>query len=104
MDARSAFVRRLFVSPFVRLVSVCMVFLNHAKVDTTAADSIERLQHVTIPAGLETARGREAVERTSDRRSGRRDRRDWIRALRPERAADRHLGFQSCADREDRAA
>jgi hypothetical protein len=72
-----------------------MLFLNHAKVDTNAADSIETLQHVTIPAGLETARGRRPSSARAIVDQVGVNRRDWIRALRPERAADRHLGFEA---------
>jgi len=52
----------LFVSPFVLVFAASVLFLNHAKVDTTVATATETLDHLTIPAGVENARGREAVE------------------------------------------
>lgn len=56
----------LFVSPFVVAFSVSVLFLNHAKVDTTAATSVSTVQNVRIPAAIETARGREAVARSRE--------------------------------------
>lgn len=54
----------LCVSPFVIAFSVSVLFLNHAKVDTSATTSVSpTIQNVTIPWGIETARGREAVDR-----------------------------------------
>ena len=53
----------LFVSPFVIVFAVSVFFLNHAKVDTSAAASAVTVQNVTIPPGIETARGRDAVDR-----------------------------------------
>ena len=52
----------LFVSPFVIAFAVSVFFLNHAKVDSSAATSVI-FRDVQIPAALETARGREAVDR-----------------------------------------
>jgi hypothetical protein len=52
----------LLVSPFVIAFAVSVLFLNHAKVDTGAATSVTNVRDVRIPAGLETARGREAAD------------------------------------------
>ena len=56
----------LFVSPFVIAFAVSVFFLNHAKVDTSASTTVETFHDLTIPAGLESARGREAVDRARD--------------------------------------
>ena len=56
----------LFVSPFVVLFAVSVLYLNHAKVDTSAASSVTTLRDVPIPSGIESARGREAVERARE--------------------------------------
>lgn len=53
----------LFVSPFVVAFAASVFFLNHAKVDTGAATSVTTVRDVTISTGLESARGREAVDR-----------------------------------------
>src|SRR5262245_13618301 len=53
----------LFVSPFVLVFAVSVLFLNHAKVDTTASTATEAIHDLSIPTGVENARGREAVER-----------------------------------------
>ena len=52
----------LFVSPFVIAFAISVFFLNHAKVDAGAVTSMT-FRDVQIPAALETARGREAVDR-----------------------------------------
>jgi hypothetical protein len=52
----------LFVSPFVLVFAVSVLFLNHAKVDTTAADSVTTVRDLTIRDALERAKGREAVD------------------------------------------
>jgi hypothetical protein len=56
----------LFVSPFVIAFAVSVFFLNHAKVDTSASTTVETFHDLTVPAGLESARGREAVDRARD--------------------------------------
>jgi len=56
----------LFVSPFVIAFAVSVFFLNHAKVDTTVATSVVTIRDVTLPAGLEVARGREAADRARE--------------------------------------
>jgi len=56
----------LFVSPFVIAFAASVFFLNHAKVDTTSATSVAAFREVRIPAVLETARGREAVDRARE--------------------------------------
>jgi hypothetical protein len=56
----------LFVSPFVIAFAVSVFFLNHAKVDPAVAASVVTIRDVTIPAGLDVARGREAAERARE--------------------------------------
>ena len=53
----------LFVSPFVIAFAISVFFLNHARVDTSVASSTKTFRGVTIPDGIETARGRDAVDR-----------------------------------------
>jgi hypothetical protein len=53
----------LFVSPFVIAFAASVFFLNHAKVDPAVATSVVTIRDVTIPAGLDVARGREAADR-----------------------------------------
>lgn len=52
----------LFVSPFVLAFAISVLFLNHAKVDTTAVDSTTTVHDIRIPPGLDVAKGREAVD------------------------------------------
>lgn len=52
----------LFVSPFVVVFAVSVLFLNHAKVNTGAVDSVRTFDGILIPAALERAQGREAVD------------------------------------------
>src|SRR5437867_2174443 len=56
----------LFASPFVIAFALSVFFLNHAKVDTNAANSVATVRDVTIPAGIESARGRDAVDRVRE--------------------------------------
>ena len=56
----------LLVSPFVIVFAVSVFFLNHAKIDTSTTASSATVQNVTIPAGLEAARGRDAAGRARD--------------------------------------
>ena len=51
----------LFISPFILLFSVSVFFLNHAKIDTNKATSIETIRPLHIPEGLETAQGPVAI-------------------------------------------
>ena len=52
----------LFVSPFVLMFAISVLFLNHAKVDTTAVDSTTTESDIEIPADLAEAKGRQAVD------------------------------------------
>ena len=52
----------LIVSPFVLAFAVSVLFLNHAKVDTTAVDSVSTLSDIRIPEALAVAKGRQAVD------------------------------------------
>ena len=56
----------LFISPFVIAFAVSVFFLNHAKIDTSAATSVAIVRDVQIPAGMEALRGRAAVDRARD--------------------------------------
>lgn len=56
----------LFVSPFVIVFAVSVFFLDHAKIDTSATTSSMTVRNVTIPAGLEAVRGREAADRARE--------------------------------------
>src|SRR5438093_1469358 len=56
----------LFVSPFVIAFAASVFFLNHAKVDTAATASVATFPEIRIPTGMETARGREAVDRARE--------------------------------------
>lgn len=56
----------LFVSPFVLAFAVSVFFLNHAKVDVGAATSVTTFDRVVIPAAMEEAQGREAVDRARE--------------------------------------
>lgn len=47
----------LFISPFVLVFSVSVLFLNHAKVGTVKWTSIETIQPVRVPPGIEAAQG-----------------------------------------------
>lgn len=52
----------LFVSPFVLAFAISVLFLNHAKVDTTAVDSVTTVHDIRIPPALDAAKGRQAVD------------------------------------------
>jgi len=52
----------LFISPFVLLFAVSVLFLNHGKVAVGLSDNPDVLRGVRIPPGLERTQGREAVE------------------------------------------
>lgn len=47
----------LFISPFLLVFAVSVLFLNHAKVNTGNWTSTETIQAVAIPPGIETAQG-----------------------------------------------
>lgn len=51
----------LFISPFVLLFSVSVLFLNHAKVPADQPTSIESFRPVQVPAGLDSAQGPAAI-------------------------------------------
>jgi hypothetical protein len=51
----------LFISPFVLLFAVSVLFLNHAKVRTDNPTSIESFRPVQVPSGLDTAQGPAAI-------------------------------------------
>lgn len=53
----------LFISPFILLFAVSVFFLNHAKVATDTATSVETFHDLAIPDGLEGAQGSEAITR-----------------------------------------
>ena len=56
----------LFVSPFVIAFAISVFFLNHAKVDSTSATTVATFDDVSIPTGIENARGRDAVDRARE--------------------------------------
>jgi hypothetical protein len=56
----------LFVSPFAIAFAMSVFFLNHARVDTNAATSVTTVRDVTIPPGIENARGRDAADRARE--------------------------------------
>jgi hypothetical protein len=56
----------LFVSPFIIAFAASVFFLNHAKIDPVAATSVVTIRDVTIPPGLDVARGREAADRARE--------------------------------------
>jgi hypothetical protein len=51
----------LFVSPFILLFAASVFFLNHAKVATDRATSVETVQNLSIPEDIESARGPAAI-------------------------------------------
>ena len=53
----------LFISPFVLLFAVSVFFLNHAKVATDKATSVETFQRLEIPEAIEGSQGGEAITR-----------------------------------------
>jgi hypothetical protein len=55
----------LFISPFVLLFAVSVLFLNHAKIDPNGWTDV-RPQTVRVPAGLETAQGPAAIALAKD--------------------------------------
>jgi hypothetical protein len=56
----------LFISPFVLLFAVSVLFLNHAKVATDGWTSETTVRDLRIPAGLDAARGPDAVARARE--------------------------------------
>jgi hypothetical protein len=53
----------LFISPFLLLFAVSVFFLNHAKVSPNQWSSVQTVQDLRIPDGIESAQGRAAIER-----------------------------------------
>lgn len=53
----------LFVSPFVLLFAVSVLFLNHAKVSTDRFDTIETVRDISVPLDIRSVRGPDAVAR-----------------------------------------
>jgi hypothetical protein len=51
----------LFLSPFVLLFTVSVLFLNHAKVRTDAWTSVRTVEDLEVPGGIAAAQGPEAV-------------------------------------------
>ena len=66
MDPRFTPVCRSVCEPVRHRVRRQLFFLNHAKVDTNAATSVRTFRDVTIPAGIESARGRDAADRARE--------------------------------------
>src|SRR5207249_9596253 len=56
----------LFISPFLLLFAISVFFLNHAKVATDHFTSVESIENVQVPTGIELLRGREAVDRAKE--------------------------------------
>ena len=56
----------LFISPFLLLFAASVFFLNHAKVATDHLTSVETVQNVQVPAGIELLKGRDAVDRAKE--------------------------------------
>lgn len=52
----------LFISPFVLLFAVSVLFLNHGKLTVGLPGTPDVIRSVRIPSGLQGAQGREAVE------------------------------------------
>ena len=75
----------LFLSPFVLLFAVSVLFLNHAKVDTEAWTSVRTVTELEVPDGIETAEGPAAVA--------------LARALLPQLDVDGEVGFTSYSGR-----
>ena len=50
----------LFISPFVLVFSISVLFLNHAKIDPKGWTDV-RTQPVRVPSGLDTAQGPAAI-------------------------------------------
>ena len=53
----------LFISPFVLVFAASVLFLNHAKVATDRWSSVVTFDDLQLPAGIESARGPDAVAR-----------------------------------------
>jgi hypothetical protein len=53
----------LLVSPFVIAFAVSVLFLNHARWTRRSAATVTTFRDVPIPAGIEGARSRDAVDR-----------------------------------------
>ena len=51
----------LFISPFVVLFALSVFFLNHVKVSPGSRTPSPAVENLEIPAGIETAQGRDAI-------------------------------------------
>jgi hypothetical protein len=51
----------LFISPFVLVFAVSVFYLNHAKLPTDTAASVETFRNLEVPGGLESSQGRDAI-------------------------------------------
>ena len=56
----------LFISPFLLLFAISVFFLNHAKVATDQLTSVETVQNMQVPTGIDLLRGRAAVDRAKE--------------------------------------
>jgi len=56
----------LFISPFVLLFSFSVFFLNHAKVAIDRFSSVGTFRELRIPAGIDSAQGRDAIRIAQD--------------------------------------
>jgi hypothetical protein len=52
----------LFISPFLLMFAVSVFFLNHAKVTPDRWSSVQTIEHLQIPDGIESAQGRAAID------------------------------------------
>jgi hypothetical protein len=51
----------LFISPFLLLFAASVFFLNHGKIVPDKWTSVETVQNIEIPEGVERAQGRDAI-------------------------------------------
>jgi hypothetical protein len=51
----------LFISPFLLLFSASVFFLNHSKVVPDAWTSIDTVENINVPEGVERAQGKDAI-------------------------------------------
>jgi hypothetical protein len=52
----------LFISPFLLVFAISVFFLNHAKVDPGNWTTVETVQNLAIPQGVEQAQGMQAID------------------------------------------
>ena len=55
-----------FISPFILLFSISVLFLNHAKVAVDRFTSVDSFTELSIPQAIESAQGREAIRIAQD--------------------------------------